>query len=41
MIFSLARWKDIAGKEATPKALKRALVEMKMMAIVHKYFEAV
>ena len=34
------RWKVTAGDKATPKALKKALVDMKLMAIVHKYFAA-
>ena len=36
----LCRWKETAGVKATPKALKKALVDMKLMAIVHKYFAA-
>ena len=34
------RWQKTAGDKATPKALKKALVDMKLMAIVHKYFAA-
>jgi hypothetical protein len=34
------RWKVTAGDKATPKALKKALVDMKLLAIVHKYFAA-
>lgn len=39
--FKLCRWKHTAGANATPKTLKKALVDMKLMAIVHKYFAAV
>jgi hypothetical protein len=37
---ALLKWKVTAGDKATPKALKKALVDMKLLAIVHKYFAA-
>ena len=35
------RWQLINGVKATPKALKAALCEMRLMSIVDKYFEGV
>ena len=35
------RWQLNNGVKATPKALKAALCEMKLMSIVDKYFEGV
>lgn len=35
------RWQLNNGVKATPKALKAALCEMRLMSIVDKYFEGV
>lgn len=35
---ALLRWKKDFGLKATPKAFKRALTDMRLMGIVHKYF---
>lgn len=35
---ALLRWKKDFGAKATPRAFKRALTDMKLMGIVHKYF---
>lgn len=38
---TLLRWQKKAGPEASPQDLKQALTDMKLMAIVHKYLDAV
>lgn len=38
---ALLRWQTAEGTKATPRALKRALTEMKLMSIVHKHFQTV
>jgi len=38
---ALQRWQTKNGEKATPKALKAALCEMKLMSIVHQHFEGV
>lgn len=38
---ALLRWQSLSGDNATPRALKKALTDMRLMAIVHKHFNAV
>lgn len=38
---ALLRWQSLSGDNATPQALKKALTDMRLMAIVHKHFNAV
>ena len=35
---AIVRWQDKQGANATPSALSRALTDMKLLGIVHKYF---
>ena len=41
LYYAHSRWQKKAGPEASPQDLKQALTDMKLMAIVHKYLDAV